>query len=466
MFKPTSPNTQKAFTLVELLTVMVVLVALASITVKSTAQFSFDSRYQITEDRYNKIKTAILGNPNQTINGHPSVSGFVADMGRLPSCLRELIDGTNCHPNSNDAGYCSDGTNSNQVTCLATTGNFWKDKTYQIDDGHCSDNSNSNQATCLTTTGNKWIISGLGFGWRGAYIETPNDPAKQNAFTDGWGRKEQCFNATNQPDYHFSNKAACEANTGYTWVTADDTYPDYNYGWIFDNSVSNQLTIKSYGKDGMLDGSEEYDKDYPQNTLPTVSINEWLVTPTVVNVAITPKIYAYSPPPITRPADNSICTANSGVWSDLTTPKCVMPLEYKNSLSCTAATGTWETGDYCSLVVPPLNMTTCVNNGGNWNGTTCYQSISSKQICLDLYYRENGIIKHVSNNNPPSNPQITENGMTQIVSFSLTAANIPVGKAAFRITDCGAIPAVYPIPTRPPQIVNIMPNAQTLDFTW
>lgn len=49
-------NKAQGFTLVELLVVMLVLVALSSITLDFTKDFAFQGRYEVTKDRYEKNK--------------------------------------------------------------------------------------------------------------------------------------------------------------------------------------------------------------------------------------------------------------------------------------------------------------------------------------------------------------------------------------------------------------------------
>lgn len=493
MFKPISPSKQKAFTLVELLTVMVVLVALATITVKSTAQFSFDSRYQITEDRYNKIKTAILGNPNQTINGHPSVSGFVADMGRLPHCLRELID------------------------------------------GKCVDTDTPPTASQKNADTKLW------YGWRGSYIETNNNPSITNALADGWGNVAQCFNTTT-PLNDYLIQTSCQ-NAGYTWIFG-------NYGWYFDKS-SNQLTIKSYGKDGLPNGTNEYDRDYPPPNSPImVKSTDWLSTESTINVNVLSKMNVI----ISRPTDSATCTNYGGTWSDVTTPNCKMPAQYEYTSQTCPPPNTWNTG-YCSnsffttqsscITINTWTNGFCSNNTlttqadcestNTWNevgycsntsylnktdcelaletwtvtSASCSNSLltnqaaceetntwtaghcsnsslttqpvceahnvwtlegcpviistvpNNKAICLDLRYHDgenNGQITAIS----PVPATISEDGNSHNVMFSVP--NLPLGQAAFKIIDC-ATTKTYPIENRDFKIVDILPN-RSLNFDW
>jgi prepilin-type N-terminal cleavage/methylation domain-containing protein len=134
-------NLQSGFTLVEVLTVMLVLVAIASITVESTKDFVFQGRYDVTKDRYEKIKKAIIGDPNQVINGQPNIEGFVKDVGRLPFALQELLDGH----------FCSDTRYFTQVDCTAASA-IW------------------------AATSN----------WQGSYLATGKAFSDSDAITDGW----------------------------------------------------------------------------------------------------------------------------------------------------------------------------------------------------------------------------------------------------------------------------------------
>jgi len=129
---------QQGFTLVELLVVMLVLVALASITIETSKDFVFQQRYEVTKDRYAKIKKAIIGNPNQVINGQPNIEGFVKDVGRLPFKLEELTN-----------GYCEDNVayHADEPACTTAT-KTWNTKTYLSSDKVLKDG-----------WGNDWIVN-------------------------------------------------------------------------------------------------------------------------------------------------------------------------------------------------------------------------------------------------------------------------------------------------------------------
>ena len=139
-------NQQKGFTLVEVLTVMLVLAAMASVTVETASTLAFQGRYEVTKDRYAKIKAAILGNPNIVVNGQPNISGFVADVGRLPFALQELLDGNIA---AQIPSYFTQLRN-----CM------------------------------LTADAGSWIPTP---NWNGPYISSTQSATDTNALSDGWG---------------------------------------------------------------------------------------------------------------------------------------------------------------------------------------------------------------------------------------------------------------------------------------
>jgi prepilin-type N-terminal cleavage/methylation domain-containing protein len=82
---------QQGFTLLELLVVIGLLgiVGLAATTyIIDTGELK---RQDATEKRWDAIRKAIIGEPNLSLNGSPYVSGYVADMGRLPNNIQELF---------------------------------------------------------------------------------------------------------------------------------------------------------------------------------------------------------------------------------------------------------------------------------------------------------------------------------------------------------------------------------------
>ncbi|PCJ32736.1 MAG: hypothetical protein COA90_02070 [Gammaproteobacteria bacterium] len=137
------------FTLLEMVLVLFLIGLMASATLMLTEGVEDQAKYDETKRRITMMRHAIVGDTSRTVNGAPEISGFVADMGRLPLCLAELLT----------AGDSS-GVNIFESPCdAAVTINSW-----DVD---------------LTT--------GIGTGWRGPYIYVLPERNSLLAFRDGYG---------------------------------------------------------------------------------------------------------------------------------------------------------------------------------------------------------------------------------------------------------------------------------------
>lgn len=87
---------QRGFTLLEMVLVLFLVALMASATLLLTEGVEDQAKYDETQRRMQTIRHAIVGDATRTINGEPAISGFVADMGRLPECLNELLEARNC----------------------------------------------------------------------------------------------------------------------------------------------------------------------------------------------------------------------------------------------------------------------------------------------------------------------------------------------------------------------------------
>lgn len=84
------------FTLLEMVLVLFLVGLMASAAMMLTEGVEDQTKYDETKRRMELIRKAIVGDPTRTVNGGPEISGFVADMGRLPGCLRELLEANDC----------------------------------------------------------------------------------------------------------------------------------------------------------------------------------------------------------------------------------------------------------------------------------------------------------------------------------------------------------------------------------
>jgi len=86
-----SLNRCRGFTLLELLVVIGLLGLVAMSITSLVVEDQGVKRQEVTEKRWDEIRKAIIGDTSRTLNGEPMLSGYVADMGRLPRNLTELM---------------------------------------------------------------------------------------------------------------------------------------------------------------------------------------------------------------------------------------------------------------------------------------------------------------------------------------------------------------------------------------
>jgi len=338
-------RTQGGFTLVELLVVMLVLVALSSITLDFTKDFAFQGRYEVTKDRYDKIKRAIIGRPDVLINGQPDISGFVADMGRLPRNIQELLVQNYCSDDYRISDNTPDNTGLAGTTASDTPAQWCVSETATpVGVWHtasCTDATKTTQTTCQGAS-ETWS------SWKGPYLTTKNPDYKPNAFSDGWGNGNETIDLT-----------------------------DHNYGWNY-FIVANNLTIQSYGKDGAPNGSD-YDADYPNNQ-PAIRQNDWQIDLNGIPLRILASSVAGTCNTPT-PTDPATCAIVGGNW--VTPPSCTGET-ISNVNDCTLLDGSWDSiASTCSGYLIHSEPT-CTQVTGSWITPCTGETISNVNDCTLL----------------------------------------------------------------------------------
>ena len=334
---------QRAFTLVEILVVMLILVALTSVTLDFTKDFAFQGRYEVTKDRYEKLKRAIIGRPDVLINGQPDISGFVADMGRLPDNIRELFQ----------SGYCVSASGSAPAdlvakwrpnTCIPT--DEWKWSTTK-----CTDNTSTTEATCVG--GHRWlgqkINSGLKYGWNGPYITVSKDVDSTKAFLDGWGTESD----------------------------------NLNYGWNYalsTTALDGAVTLQSLGKNQSAAGTDLYDEDYPATAIqPVITNTDWTINIGSVAVNIQTPFVVSNYCEITNLATKNACQAASQRWlqGNFCQDKSITA-----SGSCVTSPLSWN-ADYFACKQQNKVLATCTDTNDEWrSGEYCEEtSITTSAAC-------------------------------------------------------------------------------------
>lgn len=85
---------QSGLTLLELLVVLTILVVLSTVAITSTSGVADQARYEATQRTLENIRDAVIGPANlRDTDGTLLYTGFVADTGRLPKAVAEVVDG-------------------------------------------------------------------------------------------------------------------------------------------------------------------------------------------------------------------------------------------------------------------------------------------------------------------------------------------------------------------------------------
>jgi type II secretory pathway pseudopilin PulG len=177
---------RSGLTLVELLVVLTILIILTTIAITSTDQVLDQGRYNATQRTLQNIQDAILGPTSQrTADGSLLISGFVADMGRLPQTvdttsepLRELWD-----PSVIPAA----STYALQVTNLINPSNPSVFLMYPPN------------TVYNPTTAPVQVAVTLPCGWRGPYLQLMT--GSSGRLLDGWGNPFDSLSQANSAPY-------------------------------------------------------------------------------------------------------------------------------------------------------------------------------------------------------------------------------------------------------------------------
>ena len=150
----------RGLTLIEMVVVLAILAVLAGVAVRSLDPIADQTRYEVTLRTLEAARDAIVEDRRQN-SGIRQVSGFVADIGRLPETIDMLID---------DTGI-TEFTGVSPSVALSSFG---------FADRAGPTASSTDNPTDVDCTG----VS-LRCGWRGPYLTVANPVA---GVVDGWGQ--------------------------------------------------------------------------------------------------------------------------------------------------------------------------------------------------------------------------------------------------------------------------------------
>lgn len=449
----------RGFSLIELTVALLIVVLLAGIALRSTNELSFQVRYEQTQERLNRIKEAIIGNPHRTVNGQPDISGFVADMGRLPSCLRELITNFNC------------ATSNPNLTWV-----------------------NADAPSHLST------------GWRGPYLTVANNPNDVDAFTDGWGNTSTDgnygwnFDLSTAPDLILRSRGKNQI------LNAGDTNYDQDYpvnqpyinasDWRVDiGGGLNVSFIKSYGSAGKKLPPLSFCTDPAQNTKSacTTASKTWYGGCDHAGYFNKDSCMAASPPGSWEKCSDggsttkTACENSGNHWYGEGYGCSVQT--YTNKTDCLNSGKVWRG---CTDDGTITDIATCFSHNEIWYGNDLYNipvaPYSGNLVCMKIFYRKAdasiGVLtsdENTSNDSPTVHydpKPITEDGSFQTLRFAAfrnmsgnLETAIPIGINAIGIyqydgSSCVTSGTLYPDGRTQPVQVLFSPHANLAAINW
>lgn len=411
----------KGFTLIELLVVIGILSVMATIALDNVTGDVNEQRFDQTVYKMKNIRRAILGS-DKVVNGAPVLEGFVADMGRLPNNMAELLNPKYCqnyqYKNKADCedttkgnsiwvqlqpyddehcndpqyttpttcaaalDYCSDTSYTTESTCTGAS-ETWFDIKW-IGGQHCSDPIHTTKTAC-GAAGDTWfnqpkILS----GWRGPYINVFADLGGQRTYRDGWANKI----------------AASDVNSG--WV--------FNVSDINADSLNDDLELRSKGLNNVNDAFANtlvnvYDADVPDSTLSTFEKPY-------------PPHYDGNKALLIAQHDFQVVIPAAVTVDFSSAPQC-----WKCSVGgdnnyndCAVTNG----NDWIPIVPQPIDSTACGAASGHWQ--------PSDKLCLRVYKRKDGIFETLESGAPSS----AHAWNTGNASFSI-AGNLTVGNHGYGV---------------------------------
>jgi prepilin-type N-terminal cleavage/methylation domain-containing protein len=247
-----SKRKNAGFTLLELVVVVAVMGLISSMAMDVYTDNTNQARYDLTKKRVEEIRYAIIGDDSRSLNGQPTISGFIADTGKVPSEIRQLIL----------KEYCEDDP-------------------WQVTDSDC------------TST---WVDQ-TEYNWKGPYLKAYSsvkytrkiggvDVSKNiPVYRDGWGG-------------NINNHQVISSIPADALIQKNNQIKDMkNFGWEFVGA--SDISLQSYGLDRDQNSNLNpvsldptiafFEEDYPASGVKLIHSNQYGSSPNPLNIKITNK---------------------------------------------------------------------------------------------------------------------------------------------------------------------------------
>jgi len=437
---------QRGVTLLELLLVVTILSALAFITLSQVTDNDAQVRFEDTRNRLARIRYAIVGDRFRTINGQPEIRGFVADMGRLPLDLNELVT----------QYYCANAVALEQQACL-DSGGTWETLPLNLLDPD----------------------TGLRAGWNGPYLS-----GFDRAYPDGWGNDDGTSNfgwvfSAADGDLQLQSKGMDNAAGGDPNLPYELDYPPAGSDTLVYANEHSVLVTVSGGTDPNDDNGQGLTVDLgapfstgscSDSSFPAVQAcldygsacrvagydtirdsaaacnGDWMVQDD--------QGWSCQDPAFT---DQNGCALAGHTWSWRLRPGfvCNLPSE-RSPAACALAGGTWtaptfacrdnsDPDDPDTVAAGVTDKAACEGVSGRfWTPVTpayIFGGSSGARLCLQISYRQDGLVQERTSTGSRGDHDLTWNGNPKTPVFSFEDDTpphdedfyLPLGELAYRV---------------------------------
>lgn len=326
---------QAGFTLLEAMVTLLVIGIAVNVAMPTMVKITANAKQQKTADRYQQIRESIIS--VRTVNGQPVVAGFAADVGRLPRCIKELLDGNCARGEAIPAGWTGPYLNSPDGAFHDGWGNCRP--------GHVSDYDGS--------------CNEPNFGW--LYVRVPID-----------GR---VCPATLSTDLSVSSYPDCtdsDYGSAYLLSLGADNQPDALH------CAEPVLSGLASSCQSVLSGStvSDIDRDYPPvavqsgSMMKLVAENDWLLNLDASSPNATRLFPVFTTPDVSSPG-----------FSMVQYPVCA-------SGSLQSANGVFQCSDRSSpsVVICPDGSAANPPPAGNASGASAYTLVSCGNVRVNMSF--------------------------------------------------------------------------------
>jgi prepilin-type N-terminal cleavage/methylation domain-containing protein len=265
-----SAKSALGFSLLELLVVISLLGIVAMAATTLMIDTGEEKRKDATEKNWDAIRKAIVGDSNLTLNGSPVISGYVADMGRLPVNIKELM--------SKD--YDFDHDVDLATAPIAIVQPAWR----EYDLGTLFPGLAVPHAPPAAPVAGMAKLSG---GWRGPYLYT----AGSKIYADAWGFRDDDYflDTSNNFILDAENNKILKDSVNFNWSVIHkpiEVPPCNSLDTVaLENDIATDcdgIQIQSLGDDHAIDTgpinvteNTDYTRDFPHANVETVVANDW-----------------------------------------------------------------------------------------------------------------------------------------------------------------------------------------------